>query len=412
MEKGMKNYLFPVIIAAFCLLPTIALGNGGKCIEGDCVNGKGIYLYPDGSEYTGDFAGGVRSGQGTLTIVDGIKYVGQWAGDLPNGQGVKTLEDGMQYSGEFENGVMHGMGTLIMPDGNTLKIKWDNALPSQENWYTITTPENTRTVPVQEPQQSSGQTEVSPEDLSAGQAPPSREPVQAAALPEQAAPQASEADAGAVKAEEPTEESSESQPVTEEKITSEAAAPAPQADTGAVQDKQPTEESSKSLLPEKVKVKSEAAAPAAKQAGPEPEGKYFKNPEPADNVEYASITAGANIRAKASLKSDVLRTVPPGYPVVVLEKQPAWFLVEDYRGRKGWVYASLVSEPTTVIIRVFKGNLRSGPSLKDKVIAQLDHGTIMTELERKGDWLKVSDSKELTGWLYRKVVWPAGALKE
>ena len=115
---------------------------------------------------------------------------------------------------------------------------------------------------------------------------------------------------------------------------------------------------------------------------------------------------GANIRSDASLTSEVLRTVPPGYPVAVLSKQADWFLVEDYRERKGWVFASLVTEPRTVIIKVFKGNLRSGPSLKDDKIVQLDHGTVMSVLERNGEWLKVSNSEKLTGWLHRKVIWP------
>ena len=98
--------------------------------------------------------------------------------------------------------------------------------------------------------------------------------------------------------------------------------------------------------------------------------------------------------------------------MIVLEKQADWIHVEDYRGRKGWVSASLVTNPGTVIIKVFKGNLRRGPSLKDAIVAKLDHGAIMTVLERKGEWLKVSNSEKLTGWLYRKVVWPAAATNE
>jgi SH3-like domain-containing protein len=140
---------------------------------------------------------------------------------------------------------------------------------------------------------------------------------------------------------------------------------------------------------------------------PKSKVKFPQNLEATKAVEYASISVGANIRSDASLTSEVLRTVPPGYPVAVLERQADWLLVEDYRGRKGWVYGSLVKEPRTVIIKVFKGNLRSGPSLKDDIIVQLDHGTLMSVLERSGDWLKVSDLEELNGWLYLKVIWPA-----
>lgn len=355
--------------AAVCVLPITALGDGGRCVEGDCENGKGIYLYAngekydgaftdgamngngtytyrDGSRYTGEFAKGVRHGQGTLELVGGGNYVGRWANDLPNGQGVKTLGDGMQYAGEFQNGLMYGIGTLIMPDDSRLKVKWSNALPLQKEWYMSTSSKNT-----QEP------------------APPT-------VSPEGADPQAPES-----------------------------------AEVAAKEMIQP-EEIGKSRLPEEEERQSATAAPVESQAGPEPQEPFPQHAETAKAVEYAHIAAGANIRAQASMTSEVLRTVPPGYPVIVMEKQADWFMVEDYRGRKGWVYASLVNKPGTVIIKVFKGNLRSGPSLQDGVIVQLDHGTILSVVERKGEWLKVSDLQELTGWLHHKVVWPETAVDE
>ena len=171
-----------------------------------------------------------------------------------------------------------------------------------------------------------------------------------------------------------------------------------------VNEKIQTEEVSESRIPE--------AEKAAKTLGEQNEVKLPQNSGNTKTVECGSITIGANIRSDASLTSEVLRTVPSGYPIEVLEKKGNWFLVDDYRGRKGWVYASLVTKPSTVIIKVFKGNLRSGPSLKDDVIVQLDHGEIMSVLERKGDWLKVSNNKELTGWLYQQVVWPTIEIDE
>ena len=389
----MKKLLFHMIIVTFCLLPVTASGGEGKCIEGDCINGAGVYsypdggkyngefkngeitgngayTYPDGSRYTGEFANGVRHGQGTLKMVDGISYTGQWADDLPNGQGVNTLADGMQYSGEFKNGIMYGSGTLIMPDGNRLKIKWNNALPLQKEWYMTAASGNAQKLLSQEPQQHPGNVQDPPKDLITGKGTPSQKPDQPAVPPEQVAPQAAELDEVAVK------------------------------------DVVQTEEISKRQLPEEAKIKLETTSPAGKQDEREPQGRFPQNAETTNTVEYAHITAGANIRSQASLTSEVLRTVPPGYPVIVVEKQADWLMVEDYRGRRGWVFASLVNKPGTVIIKVFKGNLRRGPSLKDDTIVQLDHGTIMSVLERKGEWLKVSDFKELTGWLHRKVVWP------
>lgn len=174
----------------------------------------------------------------------------------------------------------------------------------------------------------------------------------------------------------------------------------------AVIDKVQTEAVSEGQMAKAEKVKFEAATPVRKKDGPEPKVILPHNLKTIKALEYASIAVGANIRSDASLSSEVLRTVPPGYPVAVLEKRADWLLVRDFWRKKGWVYASLVTEPKTIIVKVFKGNLRNGPSLKDDIIVQLDHGTIMSVLERNGEWLKVSDFEKLTGWVHFTVVWP------
>ena len=456
----MNKILFHIILVAFFLLPTISFGDDGKC-EGVCVDGKKIKLYsnakkyesefkngeinelgtptypegekyegefregvrhgngsmtyPDGAQYrgkwlngkphgqgrlisfgkfkyTGEFANGVRHGQGTLEIIHGIKYVGQWANDLPNGQGLQIQLNGMQISGEFKNGLMYGSGMIVMPDGNELKIKWDNALPIQKegdwsgtevkshedeiDWYMISTLGKTQKLHNQEPQQSASHMEVSLQDLIAEESTPSRELYQSAVTPEKVAPQTSTVDEIIVKDKVQTETIIESQPVEVEKI------------------------------------KSEAITPVEKEDEKKPKVKLPPNIETTKAKEYAAIAVGANIRSGASLTSEVLRTAPPEYPVALLEREGDWLLVEDFRGRKGWVFASLVKEPRTVIIKVFKGNLRYGPSLEDDIIVQLDHGTIMTVVERSGEWLKVSNFEGLSGWMYREVIWPSEEINE
>ncbi len=459
-RKYMNKILFHIILVAFFLLPTISFGDDGKC-EGVCVDGEKIKLYsnakkyesefkngeinelgtptypeggkyegefregvrhgngsmtyPDGAQYrgkwlngklhgkgilfsvgkfkyTGEFANGVRHGQGTLEIIYGITYVGQWANDLPNGQGVLIQADGMQISGEFKNGLMYGSGMIVMPEGNELKIKWDNALLIQKegdwlgtevkshedeiDWYMISTLGKTQKLHNQEPQQSASHMEVSLQDLIAEESTPSREFYQSAVTSEKVSPQTSKVDEVIVK------------------------------------DKVRTEAIIESQLTEAEKIKSEAITLVEKEDETEPKVKLPQNLETIKAEEYATIAVGANIRSDASLTSEVLRTVPPGYPVAVLERQADWLLVSDFWGRKGWVYASLVTETRTVIIKVFKGNLRSGPSLEDDIIVQLDHGTIMSVLERNGEWLKVSDLEELTGWLHFTVIWPSVEMNE
>jgi len=179
------------------------------------------------------------------------------------------------------------------------------------------------------------------------------------------------------------------------------------AGTYAIEDAYISKDKTEGINKNSKSIKHEAATPVEKKVEPESKVIFPQSIETTKAVEYASIFVGAKIRSEASLKSEVLRTAPSGYPVTILEKQTNWLLVDDYLGRKGWVYASLVTKPRTVIIKVSRGNLRSGPSLKHDIIVQLVNGTIMYVLEKRGEWLKVSDKEELTGWLHLSVIWPA-----
>ena len=49
-----------------------------KCIEGDCINGYGIYTWTDGSKYVGEHKDGNYHGQGTFTSTDGAIDKGIW----------------------------------------------------------------------------------------------------------------------------------------------------------------------------------------------------------------------------------------------------------------------------------------------------------------------------------------------
>ena len=69
----------------------------GGCIEGDCENGIGTFLYPEGE-----------------------KYVGQWRDGVPHGRGVRFWPNGkVGYEGEIRNGKWHGTGKLYFKNGKT-----------------------------------------------------------------------------------------------------------------------------------------------------------------------------------------------------------------------------------------------------------------------------------------------------
>ena len=70
----------------------------GQCISGDCRDGTGIYLFPSGAKYIGQFQNGKMEGIGSCYYTDGSKYQGEWVDSYPEGKGIKTLADGSQVA--------------------------------------------------------------------------------------------------------------------------------------------------------------------------------------------------------------------------------------------------------------------------------------------------------------------------
>ena len=77
------------------------------CIKGNCVNGKGTFIWPNGDRYEGDWVNGQRTGQG--------KYF------YSSGGGV--------YTGEWKNNNRHGEGTMIWNDGVKEVAIWEMDKP-------------------------------------------------------------------------------------------------------------------------------------------------------------------------------------------------------------------------------------------------------------------------------------------
>lgn len=89
------------------------------CIEGDCQNGYGIYIFKDGAKYTGTFKHG-----------------------RPHGKGVVQYANGEKYEGEMNAGAFGGIGTLYMTDGNKVAGYWEKGvyIGSQPSYQTSPAP--------------------------------------------------------------------------------------------------------------------------------------------------------------------------------------------------------------------------------------------------------------------------------
>ncbi len=115
-------------------------GRGRGCLKGDCINGRGVRVHRDRSNYEGPFVNGLRQGRGVQTWPDGRRYEGAWAADRRHGYGVQTYPDGRykgtwkrgeptpagvrsydngdRYVGEYRKEKPHGQGTLTFANGD------------------------------------------------------------------------------------------------------------------------------------------------------------------------------------------------------------------------------------------------------------------------------------------------------
>ncbi len=82
------------------------------CLKGDCKNGYGVFAYPDGSKYEGEFVNGKFNGQGTFYFADSSRYTGEFKENYPHGQGTRTHANGKQDTGQWREGEFIGSGLI------------------------------------------------------------------------------------------------------------------------------------------------------------------------------------------------------------------------------------------------------------------------------------------------------------
>jgi len=92
----MKKILFLAFIILVHAIPLASFGTEegcdeeGECIEGDCENGLGTYIFTDGSSYSGEWKDGFPDGSGILRYIDDLKDEGEWRGGFYIGE--KNME--------------------------------------------------------------------------------------------------------------------------------------------------------------------------------------------------------------------------------------------------------------------------------------------------------------------------------
>lgn len=113
-----------------------------------------------------------------------------------------------------------------------------------------------------------------------------------------------------------------------------------------------------------------------------------------------------NMRSGPGTNYAVLWELGQGYPLKILETKGDWLKVVDFENDTGWVHEDVVSGVAHLVVKKNIINIRSGPGKDYKVVRQAQKGVVLRTLERKDSWVKVThDEENITGWVLRSLLW-------
>lgn len=115
--------------------------------------------------------------------------------------------------------------------------------------------------------------------------------------------------------------------------------------------------------------------------------------------------AEINMRAGAGTQTAALWTLARGYPLEVTGRRGQWLKVRDFENDTGWVYRPLVGKTPHVVVKSRVANLRSAPGTRGRILGKADHGDVLRTLEHRNDWVKVQREGGLQGWIARRLLW-------
>ncbi len=125
-------------------------------------------------------------------------------------------------------------------------------------------------------------------------------------------------------------------------------------------------------------------------------------------ADFLSVTTdNANVRTGPGTNYPVTMELFTGYPLKVLKQEGEWYKITDFEDDSGWIHDSIVKTNDSVIVDAIKSvNMRSGPSTKDAVVADVERGVVLKRIETQGKWVKVQHSSGTVGWIYGQLLWP------
>lgn len=113
----------------------------------------------------------------------------------------------------------------------------------------------------------------------------------------------------------------------------------------------------------------------------------------------------ANIRSGPGTDHDQLWQVEKYHPFLVLDKKGEWYNVQDFEGDRGWIHRSLLDKSETVIVKVDRCNVRTGPGTQFDVAFMVTKGIPFKVLQKKGRWYELQHADGDRGWIFNALLW-------
>lgn len=112
-----------------------------------------------------------------------------------------------------------------------------------------------------------------------------------------------------------------------------------------------------------------------------------------------------NMREGPGRKYTVLWELAQGYPLQIIERKGDWLKVKDFENDSGWVLGKLVNKKPHVVVKKERINIRSGPGVTHKIVGKAVYGQVMHTLTHGQGWVRVKNESGLAGWVRKDLVW-------
>ena len=171
------------------------------------------------------------------------------------------------------------------------------------------------------------------------------------------------------------------------------------------------------LKPDAPPAKPEAKKKQAPKKKTAAEQKAAKAPAPAETEKSAPLIhpgpaiakeKNVNVRGQAAITSEIVTRLKQGDLVTVLEEittpKPRdaeitkWAKIALPSGVQVWV-SSLYVDPDNKTVKATQLRLRAGPGENYSTLGMIKKGTVIKEVETKGDWIKIDAPAEAFGFV-------------